>query len=251
MRLLKDFAKKIREYFSDKGYSCDVCGRELFDYPSQRLCDDCREQLFVNDEKPCPRCGRRTVSGGVCMNCKRDLPKFHLGISPFVYMGKTAEVANLVKNGNRKLVYFFAAEMAKRLQDTLSNEELSTPLLLCGVPLFATREAERGYNQANELAEQVCVELKKAGILAEYVDDVLTKTKETAAQKRRSYKERKENVAGAFHVHRRALCKDRTVVLVDDIMTTGATGNECAARLLGAGAKRVVFLTAASLPELK
>ena len=64
-----------------------------------------------------------------------------------------------------------------------------------------------------------------------------------------SYLERIENVGGAYHVHLRKECRERVIVLVDDIMTSGATGSECAERLLNAEAKEVVFLVAAALPE--
>jgi predicted amidophosphoribosyltransferase len=60
-----------------------------------------------------------------------------------------------------------------------------------------------------------------------------------------------ENASGAYHVHKRAFCKGRTILLIDDIMTTGATGSECAKLLLGAGAKEVYFLVAAATPEKK
>jgi predicted amidophosphoribosyltransferase len=65
------------------------------------------------------------------------------------------------------------------------------------------------------------------------------------------YVSRMENVAGAYHVHQRKECRGRTIVLVDDIMTTGATGSECASRLQSADAAAVVLLVSAALPEQK
>ena len=62
---------------------------------------------------------------------------------------------------------------------------------------------------------------------------------------------RLENASGAYHVHKRTACKNKTILLIDDIMTTGATGSECARVLFAAGAAEVVFLTAAALPERK
>lgn len=64
-------------------------------------------------------------------------------------------------------------------------------------------------------------------------------------------KERFENVRGAYRVHKRSVCENRTIVVFDDIMTTGATGDECARILAAAGAKRVIFVTATSVPAKK
>ena len=105
--------------------------------------------------------------------------------------------------------------------------------------------------EAEELSETLCKRLQESGYGAELDTQILQKTRETAQQKHMDRKERQENVAGAYHVHKRKECRDRTIILVDDIMTTGATGSECAARLLGAGAKEVIFLVAASLPEMR
>ena len=121
--------------------------------------------------------------------------------------------------------------------------------------MTAERKKERGYNQAAELAIAVYARLRSSGLEAELDTGVLCKRREASPQKQLGYVARAENVAGLFHVHKRSACKGRTVVLVDDIMTTGATGSECArvlknaARLLGAGAKTVYFLIAAALPE--
>ena len=64
-----------------------------------------------------------------------------------------------------------------------------------------------------------------------------------------TYRERQENVSGAYRVHKRKACRGRTILLVDDVLTTGATGGECAERLFAAGAKEVCFLVAAAVPE--
>ena len=119
------------------------------------------------------------------------------------------------------------------------------------VPITFAKLRERGYNQAERLAEVVSARLTAHGFDVEFIADVLEKRRETAPQKTKSFYERKENVAGAFFVHKRKVCKDKIVVLVDDVMTTGATGSACAEKLKNAGAKRVIFLTATALEELK
>ena len=244
----------MRDFFKENGFACDGCGAEIFDYPIHRLCENCEEKMCRNDGRVCPKCGRKTVAEGVCLSCKSRLPHFTRGIAPFVYRGETASFINRVKNGNPMLAPYFAERMAECLIEKYEKiERFSSEekLLVIPVPLTEERKRERGFNQAEELTETLCKRLRESGYQAELDTELLQKTRETLQQKHMGYKERQENVAGAYHVHKRKECKGRTIVLVDDIMTTGATGSECAARLFGVGAEEVIFLVAASLPELK
>ncbi|MBQ8295459.1 MAG: ComF family protein [Clostridia bacterium] len=254
MRFFKELAEKIRKRSSEYGYVCDGCGKEIFNYPTQRLCDGCMQTMRCNDGLKCGKCGRKTVADGVCLDCKSRLPKFTQGISPFVYRGETAAFVNRIKNGKRRLAHFFGESMAAaalRSESLQTAKENNAHVWVLPVPMTEKALKTRGYNQAQDLAEIVCEALRKAGINAETDADILQKHKETAQQKHLNYAGRAENVAGAYHVHKRAVCKEEIIVLVDDIMTTGATGSEIAARLFGAGAKEVIFLVAAALPEHK
>ena len=246
--------KRIRAYFLTSGFTCDGCGEELFDYPAHRLCEKCEEKMIRNDGRTCPKCGRKTIAEGVCLSCKSYAPHFTFGFSPFVYRAETASIVNRVKNGDPSMIAYLGEKMAEyflSVYPTVSSFKEEESLLVVAVPLTKERRQVRGYNQAEELAKIFSENLAEDGYSIEMDFELLQKTRETGQQKHMDKKNRRENVAGAFHVHKRKACKDRTIVLIDDIMTTGATGNECAARLKGAGAREVLFLTAASLSEQK
>lgn len=253
MRLLQKWIEKIQRFSATHGYSCDGCGKEIFTYPSQRFCQNCQNKLHRNDKRVCEKCGRQTVAEGVCLTCKHHLPSFTQGLSPFVYQSQTAQWVNRMKNGKRRLAYYFAEEMSALFQ---ARFPLDSPLgretlLVIPVPMSETDKLTRGFNQAELLAKWFVQFLQEKEYDVVLDTDVLHKIRETRPQKRLRFYERAENVAGAFHVHKRAVCKDKTILLVDDILTTGATANECSSRLFGAGAKNVFFLTIASLPEQK
>ncbi len=249
MKLFAFLKNKIREYSASHGCTCDGCGREIFDYPDRRLCERCETAMQRNDKGTCEKCGRQTLAEGVCLTCKTRPPRFTRGFSPFVYRGETAGLINRVKNGEPTLALYFGENMAEYF--TAVCAEAQTPFLVIPVPLTKARVRERGYNQAEELAAALCRALKGKGVEAELRPDILQKRRETGQQKHMGYVARMENAAGAYHVHERKACRGRTVLLVDDILTTGATGNECAERLLSAGAEKVYFLTATALPERK
>lgn len=248
--------KRIRSFANARGFTCDGCGRELFDYPTHRLCTACEDSLRLNDGLTCPKCGRKTLAEGVCLSCKGRAPRFSRGISPFIYRGESASFVNRIKTSNPTLALYFAEKMADKLiaeleelKDFLGEGEET--LLLIPIPMTKARLRERGYNQAGLLAERVFEVLQEKGYRTEFREDILWKRKDTAQQKHMDFSSRMENVAGAYKVEDRQACKKRTVLLIDDILTTGATGSECASRLLSAGAKQVFFLTGASLPEQK
>lgn len=256
MNLIRKVKEKFQKFAWTHGFSCDVCKAELFEYPKRRFCKACEEKMYRNDGKICEKCGRKTVTDGVCLTCKSLFPRFAVGISPFLYQGQSAELINRLKKGNRTLAPYFSEKMADVL---LSRKEVwaeetensKQTLWIIPVPMTAERMRERGFNQAELLAYGVAKRLEEEGICVELRKDILEKKRDSKQQKHASYRERFENVAGVYRIAKRAECRGKSVILVDDIMTTGATGSECASRLYTAGAKQVVFLTATSLPERK
>ena len=239
MRLLDRF----RLFCSKKGYTCDVCGREIFNYPTRRLCEQCESVIIRNNGYACEKCGRSTKALGPCLSCKKTLPLFSKGGSPFVYQDKAAELVNRFKNGARYLAGLFSEEMIKTLYERFSNPQ---EFLITYGPITKAKKAKRGFNQSRELALFIS---KKTRL--EMQDDVLVKTRDGAQQKHLNREERKENVEGTFRVHKRKLVRGRRILLIDDIMTTGATASECARVLKNAGAKEVCVLTVSATPELK
>ncbi len=243
------FIEWLRRADSRRGYTCDWCGREVFAYPTFRLCDFCEAEMQFNGERVCPKCGRETVAEGVCLTCKAAPPSFTLGVSAFVYDGEVANLVNALKEGRKRLAFYLGEKIAERL--LCDRRELLTQneWLVVPVPLTPSALRKRGYNQAQTLAEAIVETLEKAGVKLQIDPDILQKIRETGAQKNLEAKSRKENVAGAYRVHKRVACRGKNVLLVDDIMTTGATGDECAKILFSAGAAQVLFCVAAATPE--
>jgi len=124
--------------------------------------------------------------------------------------------------------------------------------VLVPVPLHSTRERERGFNQAELLARGLSAMLARSrNTLAPRVEPrALRRTRATPPQTGLSLSARRENVRGVFAVSDPARVRDLVIVLVDDVMTTGATLSACASALKGAGAAAVLALTLArATPE--
>ena len=235
MKFFASVFGKYRKFSSERGYSCDCCGREIFSYPSPRLCEECSSALERNF-RTCDKCGRKTVSEGLCLDCKRKTPEFSRGFSPFCYRGEAAGLINRMKNGERWLADYFGEQMSAFWK----RSGLCADIVVF-VPMTEAGELKRGYNQAKDLAEKIS---EQTGIP---VKGGLVKIRENLPQKRLTKTERIKNVSGAYRAE--GEFSGRKVLLVDDVMTTGATGSECAKVLKRAGAVEVFFLTAASLPE--
>lgn len=175
-----------------------------------------------------------------CLGCLADPPAFARAFAPLLYGGPARETVLRFKNGREELAALMATLM-------LQGRRIAPDEMIVPVPLDRWRLVRRGYNQAALLARQLAA---RSG--ATFVPDALVRVEATRSTKGLSRAQRKQQALSAFRVHdaRRDRIGGRAVCLVDDVMTTGATANACAAALLKAGAARVEALVFARVaPE--
>jgi len=173
----------------------------------------------------------------LCGYCRRGAFQFERARSFGYYEGALREILQHYKyRGLRPL----ARPLGQRLAQTLERLQGGTWDLVLPVPLHRNRERQRGFNQAGLLAEQVG---KLFGIRMGGKDCV--RVRDTPPQAGLRAAERRKNVKGAFAVPQPERVRGLRVLLVDDVLTTGATADACARALLEAGAKGVAVLTLA------
>ena len=227
----------LRKVFYNDRLTCASCGADVFS--DGYFCGRCEKELPFNGGFVCSKCGRHIGSDyPVCLECKADMPSYTKARSPFSYEGEIVRLIKNLKTGKKYLADLFSEYMA----ETAAKEFAGADLIVF-VPMTERAAKKRGYNQARLLAEGVSA---KTGIPLEA--ELLVKTRDTGEQKALSRKERMQNLKGSFRVHERIKCRGKTVLLIDDVMTTGATANAVSEALFGAGAAQVYLLTAASVP---
>ena len=217
---------------------CPCCGASLGRPTRGPLCEECWADLPRHPQPLC-RCGFPLPPGlSACGRCRRGLPSFERGASLGPYEGSLRVLVHELKYRGRRRV---AARLAEELLAEEAVRAVLTPgAVLVPVPLHPRRKRERGFNQAELLA----VEVGRRARLP-VAASALVRRKDTAAQAGLSAAARRKNVRGAFAVRRQAAIAGRVVVLVDDVLTTGATAAACAGLLRGAGAAEVRLLAVA------
>lgn len=210
---------------------CVCCG-ELVP-PQQPLCAACQKNIPVVRPPTCPFCGQEKK---IC-NCRKRRSAFDSIAAPFYYESAVQSgMLRLKRYDDPIAVAFFAEHMATVARREYGNEHIDGVVY---VPMTKRAFRARDYNQGELLAKAVAQQLH----LPVYA--VLEKLYETAAQKQLDPRHRSGNVLGVFEVIDPAVVKDKTLLLVDDVFTTGATLHECAKMLKIYGARRVLALTAA------
>lgn len=226
---------------------CKACGRQLLTEENHFFCPTCWE-MSPRVERPfCTICGRPhrgaigfgTQSNFLCAECREPKPRpFRRIFGATVYDGTVAEAIKLLKFAQRRRA---ALPLARTMAQFAEQEiDCGSYDALVPVPLHRVRERTRGFNQSRLLAIELLPLFPRA-----VLDDSLKRIRPTRVQSLAvSPEERRANVVGAFTVEGDNL-KGKTVLLIDDVITTGGTSFECATALLRAGAKAVDIFAAA------
>jgi ComF family protein len=214
---------------------CLLCG-QLIPAEQTHFCSICHQELFTDSNPACPYCagniGPFAVIDGRCHACRDESFAFERVIRLGRYDGLLREVILRLKNqrgeGSAEL-------LGERWAEESAVRFASLPIdSIVPVPLHWLRRWQRGYNQSAALCRGLATRL---GV--PYHTSWLRRIRNTPRQTSQSPAARKVNVRGAFRARPGAPLKGRSVLLVDDVMTTGATASEASRALRAGGASRV------------
>lgn len=210
---------------------CAGCGIQ-----GEVLCTACQSSIEKIEDRICDRCGYPgTFNAGECPGCNKHDPKYTKIRSCGNYKGPLKEAIHSLKYQNNLALGFILSEM---LEEKLRNENWIIDIIV-PVPLSRGRQRERGYNQAALLAHPLA---KRMGL--QYDSGSLTRKKYTESQVHLTAEERSCNMADAFSI-KSNFFKGKNILIIDDVITTGSTINECARTIQEGGAKEVYGLSIA------
>lgn len=228
---------------------CQLCGRRILTEENLFFCPKCWEESPRIGRPFCPVCGRpsshaaglaydRHILCGPCATAKDDPPYRHVAGAAY-YMDAVEQAIKLLKfHGKTRL----AGPLSALIAETAAREfHVDRYDLIVPVPLHRVRQRQRGFNQSLLLAEAIASSFPRAAVYPGLVRNRPTHTQSLL----KSPEERKRNVKDAFGAVDPALLGGKTVLLVDDVITSHGTVRECARVLREAGVEAVDVLVAA------
>lgn len=212
----------------------------LFDSILPRFCYSCKTKLATGDKSICSNCLKRIkeiddsrlqIEYDRKFGVKQIISDF---FSPFLFE-KDKELQHAIhslKYENKfRTGVFFGEVIAEKIINRRSNW---IPDIIIPIPLHKLKETERGYNQSYFIAKGFS---KVTGITL--IKSAVKRSKYTESQTTLTFTEREENIDGAFKVTNKKAVYNKSILLIDDVITTGATVSECGRVLVEAGAKKI------------
>ena len=197
---------------------CGICGKQNDNW----LCDNCRKELEIKKKN---------------INIKIYSKYYDEFLFVFKYEDIRHEILQY-KFGNKAYLSNMFTNII--LKDKKICDKINLYDIILSVPMSKKKKSRRGYNQTELISKKISENLN-----IEYRNNILIKEKNNLTQSSLSEKERFENVKNVFKVQNEEIIKNKKLILFDDILTTGATVNECAKQLKKAGAKEILILVLA------
>ncbi|HZK02256.1 MAG TPA: ComF family protein [Anaerovoracaceae bacterium] len=223
---------------------CIYCGKPIDKRFPYSLCPTCANTIRWANKTNCIKCGtpmwemKHTISS-LCSNCRIRRKSFDGGFTCTGYGFLEKELIHFFKYGDRS---YLAWSLGDLMYERIENE-INRPDMIVPVPMYKRKERRRGYNQAGLLAKAIS---KRMHI--PYYSHLLIRTKDTTPMNKLNAKEREENVQSVFKAADwvQNTIYGTTILLIDDVLTTGNTADACSKVLKSKGAHKVYVLTFAA-----
>lgn len=216
---------------------CPICDKPV-DKMGRYVCKKCQDNIEYIESPYCLKCGKslKEETEEYCEDCKNLAHIFDRGRALYEYDSIKASVYRFKYENRREYAEFFGKQLARKLGEEIKNWNVDA---IVPIPLHKEREKKRGYNQAVLIARALGRELN---IPVE--EKLVYRIKPTVPQKELKGKERQNNLKNAFKIGRNDV-KLKTIIVVDDVYTTGATMDEMAHCLKCAGIHRIYCISLA------
>jgi len=215
---------------------CPVCDGIVRPF-GEKICLECLRELKLLTPPWCMKCGKKMLTEGeLCRDCSQRERKYIRGRALYEYSSAAPSIYRLKYGKRQEYADFFGEEMARYLGEFINECRADA---IVPIPLHKRRQRKRGYNQALLLAKALG---HYTGIPVR--GNLLRRVKNTAPLKRQNAYERQNNLKKAFIITENDV-KLNTIIIVDDIYTTGSTIDEAAAVLLQHGVERVFYIALA------
>ena len=225
---------RITELLFPFKIKCVFCGNDIHTESRYLVCDECRLSIPYNNGKMCQKCGK-PLGEYNCPNCLHTKHYFKMARAPLIYKDTVLRAIHDFKFNNMsdKAIGF-----AEFIYDTYMSFNTKFDAIVA-VPLHSKRLRKRGYNQSHKLLLALNQKIHLTD-LSHYV----TRVKDTSPQSSLNREDRFKNVKSAFAVVDNQF-KDKTILVIDDVVTTMATVNALCKELKSAGAKDIYVLSIA------
>lgn len=215
---------------------CPVCDGIVRPW-EEKICLDCLPKLKLLTPPWCMQCGKKLrEEKEFCADCASGRHSYGRGRSLYEYDSAAPSLYRFKYGGRQEYAAFFGEQVAEYLSNFIRN---ANPEGLVPIPLHPKRKAKRGYNQAELLAREIG---SRMGIPV--YGNLLLRVKNTVPLKQLNPQERQNNLKKAFNIAENDV-KLKTILLIDDIYTTGSTIDEATKVLMRAGVESINFLTLA------
>ncbi|MDO8513613.1 MAG: ComF family protein [bacterium] len=200
------------------------------------LCWNCQSKIIKIKYPTCIKC-QKLAEEGICPRCKSALP---LTKTIIVGYHRDPILKELIHNLKYEGLKEIAGILGDLLIERLKQTDFPKNCTIVPVPLHKSRLSTRGFNQSTLIAKQIADQFS-----LNYCENLLERIKNTKPQISLTYQDRKSNLTSAFRIRPKTKIPNGTIILVDDVVTTGATIGECAKVLRQGGVRRIWLLALA------